>query len=245
MRSAPSKRHRDEPVRPRFLRTAPAAPALAAPATLSRPPPPSRTSRLPGRVRPGASHPGPATLTGSATGTAVSRNTRWPRRAASADTSIRHSRSAPATGPQYHSAPAGCASGPPAPLEGRTGRARGPSPDAGLGELFGLRARVDPIWTLSGDPETSAHIDKCLGIQCFRGGAEGQNRTADTMIFSHVLYRLSYLGTSKNTRCAFRPTTAQSAGAECVAQRRYQHIPQRNCGATGARVGPRGRAVHR
>ena len=100
-------------------------------------------------------------------------------------------------------------------------------------------------WTLSGDPETSAHIDKCSGIQCFRGGAEGQNRTADTMIFSHVLYRLSYLGTSKNTRCAFRPTTAQSAGAECVAQRRYQHIPQRNCGATGARVGPRGRAVHR
>jgi hypothetical protein len=26
-------------------------------------------------------------------------------------------------------------------------------------------------------------------------GAEGQNRTADTMIFSHVLYQLSYLGT--------------------------------------------------
>jgi hypothetical protein len=25
-------------------------------------------------------------------------------------------------------------------------------------------------------------------------GAEGQNRTDDTMIFSHVLYRLSYLG---------------------------------------------------
>ena len=25
--------------------------------------------------------------------------------------------------------------------------------------------------------------------------AEGQNRTGDTMIFSHVLYRLSYLGT--------------------------------------------------
>ena len=28
-----------------------------------------------------------------------------------------------------------------------------------------------------------------------RSGAEGQNRTGDTMIFSHVLYRLSYLGT--------------------------------------------------
>ncbi len=28
-------------------------------------------------------------------------------------------------------------------------------------------------------------------------GAEGQNRTGDTMIFSHVLYQLSYLGTSR------------------------------------------------
>src|SRR5437763_11133547 len=28
-------------------------------------------------------------------------------------------------------------------------------------------------------------------------GAEGRNRTGDTMIFSHVLYRLSYLGTSR------------------------------------------------
>ena len=31
----------------------------------------------------------------------------------------------------------------------------------------------------------------CLGLE---SGAEGQNRTADTMIFSHVLYQLSYLG---------------------------------------------------
>ena len=28
-------------------------------------------------------------------------------------------------------------------------------------------------------------------------GAEGQNRTADTVIFSHVLYQLSYLGPVK------------------------------------------------
>jgi hypothetical protein len=28
-------------------------------------------------------------------------------------------------------------------------------------------------------------------------GAEGQNRTADTVIFSHVLYQLSYLGTRR------------------------------------------------
>jgi hypothetical protein len=27
-------------------------------------------------------------------------------------------------------------------------------------------------------------------------GAEGQSRTADTVIFSHVLYHLSYLGRS-------------------------------------------------
>ena len=26
-------------------------------------------------------------------------------------------------------------------------------------------------------------------------GAQGRNRTTDTMIFSHVLYQLSYLGT--------------------------------------------------
>ena len=31
-------------------------------------------------------------------------------------------------------------------------------------------------------------------------GAEGQNRTADTVIFSHVLYQLSYLGTAGSQR---------------------------------------------
>ena len=33
------------------------------------------------------------------------------------------------------------------------------------------------------------------GYMRMEGGAEGQNRTADTVIFSHVLYQLSYLGT--------------------------------------------------
>ena len=28
-------------------------------------------------------------------------------------------------------------------------------------------------------------------------GAQGRNRTSDTVIFSHVLYQLSYLGTSR------------------------------------------------
>ena len=27
-----------------------------------------------------------------------------------------------------------------------------------------------------------------------KGGAQGRNRTTDTVIFSHVLYQLSYLG---------------------------------------------------
>ena len=35
-----------------------------------------------------------------------------------------------------------------------------------------------------------------LLIEKILNGAEGQNRTADTVIFSHVLYQLSYLGTA-------------------------------------------------
>ena len=30
-----------------------------------------------------------------------------------------------------------------------------------------------------------------------RNGAQGRNRTNDTVIFSHVLYQLSYLGTGE------------------------------------------------
>lgn len=48
-------------------------------------------------------------------------------------------------------------------------------------------------------------------------GAEGQNRTGDTMIFSHVLYRLSYLGTRLSIIaawhgiCNFRAASGYSA----------------------------------
>ena len=42
-------------------------------------------------------------------------------------------------------------------------------------------------------------------------GAEGQNRTADTVIFSHVLYQLSYLGTRGRVRRR-RARPALSAG---------------------------------
>lgn len=33
------------------------------------------------------------------------------------------------------------------------------------------------------------------------GGAQGRNRTADTRIFSPLLYRLSYLGDSGSREC--------------------------------------------
>ena len=35
---------------------------------------------------------------------------------------------------------------------------------------------------------------KYLKLSIFQSGAQGRNRTTDTVIFSHVLYQLSYLG---------------------------------------------------
>jgi hypothetical protein len=43
------------------------------------------------------------------------------------------------------------------------------------------------------------------GINLFRNGAQGRDRTTDTAIFSRMLYQLSYLGTS-------RPQGAGSGG---------------------------------
>jgi hypothetical protein len=44
-------------------------------------------------------------------------------------------------------------------------------------------------------------------------GAEGRNRTGDTMIFSHVLYQLSYLGTRRySSRPSHRVTIAARKG---------------------------------
>ena len=45
-------------------------------------------------------------------------------------------------------------------------------------------------------------------------GAEGRNRTGDTMIFSHVLYQLSYLGTRTYSSRASAPGPASAAAAE-------------------------------
>ncbi len=45
---------------------------------------------------------------------------------------------------------------------------------------------------------------------------QGQNRTADTMIFSHVLYQLSYLADKKTARASF----FRDAGGELVGEDR-------------------------
>lgn len=45
-----------------------------------------------------------------------------------------------------------------------------------------------------------------------KSGAEGRNRTADTTIFSRMLYRLSYLGTEAN--CILRGCGVPVKGRE-------------------------------
>ena len=39
---------------------------------------------------------------------------------------------------------------------------------------------------------------KSMGLE--GAGAQGRNRTTDTVIFSHVLYQLSYLGGTRHRR---------------------------------------------
>ena len=57
------------------------------------------------------------------------------------------------------------------------------------------------------------------GGACKRAGAQGRNRTTDTVIFSHVLYQLSYLGFSlfRRTECeAVRLLTVVVLAVQCV-----------------------------
>jgi hypothetical protein len=44
-------------------------------------------------------------------------------------------------------------------------------------------------------------------LRTLGNGAQGRNRTTDTVIFSHVLYQLSYLGSRR------QPVRAREAGA--------------------------------
>ena len=43
-------------------------------------------------------------------------------------------------------------------------------------------------------------------------GALGRNRTTDTVIFSHMLYRLSYQGKKMATRKGLEPSTSSVTG---------------------------------
>ena len=49
--------------------------------------------------------------------------------------------------------------------------------------------------------------DEVAGIEG-ANGAQGRDRTADTVIFSHVLYQLSYLGPDRGQRGDERPSEA-------------------------------------
>jgi hypothetical protein len=44
-----------------------------------------------------------------------------------------------------------------------------------------------------------------MQFQVFIYGAQGRNRTTDTVIFSHVLYQLSYLGAGRETKVRAAP----------------------------------------
>ena len=50
-------------------------------------------------------------------------------------------------------------------------------------------------------------------------GAQGRNRTTDTVIFSHVLYQLSYLGAARLRR------RTRSAGYKCSVGRCPERAP--------------------
>ena len=70
------------------------------------------------------------------------------------------------------------------------------------------------------EPSTSSLARKCSTAELLpgadwtrgaRAGAEGQNRTGDTSIFSAVLYRLSYLGAESMLFTAERGCQANPA----------------------------------
>ena len=60
------------------------------------------------------------------------------------------------------------------------------------------------------------------------GGAQGRNRTTDTVIFSHVLYQLSYLGAGPAKR-----TAQQGAGVIKAQVRTVQNAPGSGFDAKG------------
>jgi hypothetical protein len=51
-----------------------------------------------------------------------------------------------------------------------------------------------------------------------RHGAQGRNRTTDTVIFSHVLYQLSYLGARNSPSGPVRRRLYRGSSRTCLAQ---------------------------
>jgi hypothetical protein len=70
---------------------------------------------------------------------------------------------------------------------------------ATLAAEFGFYGTREAVWTLPVHRRGSVHTETGgpplrSGCQRMRGfGGQGRNRTSDTVIFSHVLYQLSYL----------------------------------------------------
>ncbi len=53
------------------------------------------------------------------------------------------------------------------------------------------------------------------GLWSAVSGAEGQDRTVDTTIFSRVLYQLSYLGTRRSVSAAQKAGKRTDTGEDC------------------------------
>jgi hypothetical protein len=77
-------------------------------------------------------------------------------------------------------------------------RTAGPREHHGVGAVFiaedaGLGADL-MVWILLGGEWDLFGKNEAISISYKPDGAQGRNRTTDTVIFSHMLYQLSYLG---------------------------------------------------
>jgi hypothetical protein len=92
------------------------------------------------------------------------------------------------------------------PAQGNTAVFRRTTPAA---ESFSRAPRPSPAGRGGGLPRRRA---KGVGNGAGSCGAQGRNRTADTRIFSPLLYQLSYLGERQARRSGAQDTTAGAAG---------------------------------
>ena len=89
-----------------------------------------------------------------------------------------------------------------------------------------LEPPVDPVHIVSRDPHSAHRRGARMRSAWLRGnGAQGRDRTADTAIFSHMLYQLSYLGP--------RIGPAERREARALPNRRLRRCPARRGSAGG------------